>query len=97
MLYVGLDMHSKRISLCVLSETRQVVRRTQVRTIEEMMRILYDMAFSRLPASRGFSRMIRGVPSDQSDSLCSMRRSRVTIRPVSILVLIGQGSRRQAD
>ena len=25
MLYVGLDMHSKRISLCVLSETRQVI------------------------------------------------------------------------
>jgi hypothetical protein len=37
---VGLDIHSKRISLCLLSETGQVVRRTHVRTIEEMMRIL---------------------------------------------------------
>ena len=34
------SIHSKRISVCVLSETGQVVRRTQVRTIEEMMRIL---------------------------------------------------------
>ena len=40
MFYAGLDIHSKRISVCVLSETGQVVRRTQVRTIEEMMRIL---------------------------------------------------------
>ena len=40
MFYVGLDIHSKRISICVLSETGQVVRRCQVRTIEEMMRIL---------------------------------------------------------
>jgi len=40
MFYVGLDIHSKRISLCVLSGTGQVVRRCQVRTIEEMMRIL---------------------------------------------------------
>jgi len=40
MLYVGLDIHSKRISVCVLSGTGQVVRRCQVRTIEEMMRIL---------------------------------------------------------
>ena len=62
------------------------------------MRILYDMAFSRLPASRGFSRMIRGVPSDQSDSLCGIPpRVDLAIGPVSILVLIGQGSRRQAD
>ena len=40
MFYVGLDIHSKRISLCVLSGTGQVTRRCQVRTIEEMMRIL---------------------------------------------------------
>jgi transposase len=40
MFYVVLDIHSKRISLCVLSGTGQVVRRCQVRTIEEMMRIL---------------------------------------------------------
>ena len=36
MFYVGLDIHSKRISLCVLSETGQVVGRTQVRSIYDM-------------------------------------------------------------
>lgn len=40
MLYVGLDIHSKRISLCVLNEAGQVVHRSQVRTINQMMRIL---------------------------------------------------------
>ena len=40
MFYVGLDIHSKRISLCVLSGTGRVFRRCQVRTLEEMMRIL---------------------------------------------------------
>jgi hypothetical protein len=40
MFYVGLDIHSKRISLCVLSATGQVLRRAQVRTVDEMMRIL---------------------------------------------------------
>ena len=40
MFYVGLDIHSKRISLCVLNATGQVFRRCQVRTLEEMIRIL---------------------------------------------------------
>jgi hypothetical protein len=40
MFYVGLDIHDKRIAICVLSETGQVVRRAQVRTIDEMMRML---------------------------------------------------------
>jgi hypothetical protein len=40
MFYVGLDIHDKRIAICILSETGQVVRRAQVRTIDEMMRIL---------------------------------------------------------
>ena len=40
MFHVGLDIHCKRISLCVLSEMGQVARRSQVRTIDEMMRIL---------------------------------------------------------
>jgi transposase len=40
MLYVGLDIHSKRISLCVLNETGTVTQRSQVRTIDQMMRIL---------------------------------------------------------
>ena len=36
----GLDIHSKQISICVLNETGQVVQRTQVRAINQMMRIL---------------------------------------------------------
>jgi transposase len=40
MFHVGLDIHSRRIAVCVLSETGQVARRAQVRTIDEMMRIL---------------------------------------------------------
>ena len=40
MLYVGLDIHDKRIAICVLSEAGQVARRAQVRTLDEMMRIL---------------------------------------------------------
>src|SRR6266480_1211713 len=40
MYYVGLDIHTKRISICVLNETGQRVRRAQVRGIEEMLRIL---------------------------------------------------------
>ena len=40
MFCVRLDIHSKRISLCVLNETGQVVHRSQVRTIDQMMRIL---------------------------------------------------------
>ena len=39
MLYLGLDIHDKRIAICVLGETGQIVRRAQVRTIDEMMRI----------------------------------------------------------
>src|SRR5262245_35131535 len=38
MLHVGLDIHDKRIAICVLGETGQIVRRAQVRTIDEMMR-----------------------------------------------------------
>src|SRR5262249_8205134 len=40
MFYVGLDIHSNRIAVCALSETGQVARRAQVRSIEEMLRIL---------------------------------------------------------
>src|SRR5919201_415091 len=40
MLYVGLDIHTKHIALCVLNETGQVVRRARVRGIEEMLRLL---------------------------------------------------------
>lgn len=40
MFYVGLDIHSKHISICVLSETGQFVRRSRVRAINQMMQIL---------------------------------------------------------
>jgi hypothetical protein len=40
MYYVGLDIHSKRIAICILSDKGQLVRRCQVRTIEEMVRTL---------------------------------------------------------
>src|SRR5215831_5248791 len=40
MLYVGLDIHTKHISICVLSEAGQVTRRSRVRSIEEMLQIL---------------------------------------------------------
>jgi transposase len=40
MLYVGLDIHTKHIAVCVLSEAGQVVQRARVRGIEEMLRTL---------------------------------------------------------
>jgi hypothetical protein len=40
MVHVGLDLHSKRIAICVLRETGQVCHRCQVHGLEEMLRIL---------------------------------------------------------
>jgi transposase len=40
MFYVGLDIHSTRIAVCVLNGTGQVVHRAQVRGLEEMIRTL---------------------------------------------------------
>src|SRR5262245_21132097 len=40
MLYVGLDIHSKHIALCVLSDKGELVRRAQVRGIEQMLTVL---------------------------------------------------------
>jgi transposase len=40
MYYVGLDIHNKHISICVLNESGQTVHRSQVRSIDQMMRIL---------------------------------------------------------
>ena len=57
MFYVGLDIHDKRIAICVLSETGQVVRRAQVRTIDEMMRILEAPARSLRGLLRGQLRL----------------------------------------
>ncbi len=35
MLYVGLDIHTKHITLCVLSQTEQFVRRARVRGLDK--------------------------------------------------------------
>jgi transposase len=40
MFYVGLDIHTTRISICVLGEAGRLVRRCQVRGIAEMLGIL---------------------------------------------------------
>ena len=40
MLYVGLDIHSTCISICVISETGQVFQSSQVDGIEDMLRVL---------------------------------------------------------
>lgn len=40
MLYVGLDIHSKHITFCVLNGDGKLVRRGQVRAIDEMVRFL---------------------------------------------------------
>ena len=40
MFHVGLDIHSTRISICVLGDTGQVAHRSQVRGLEEMRRTL---------------------------------------------------------
>jgi transposase len=40
MLYVGLDIHTKHIAVCVLSEAGKVVQRARVRGIDEMLRLL---------------------------------------------------------
>jgi hypothetical protein len=40
MFYVGLDIHTKRITFCVLSDKGQLVQRGQVRGLDEVLRIL---------------------------------------------------------
>src|SRR5262245_12633420 len=40
MFHVGLDIHAKRITICVLGETGQVFRRCSARSIEEMLGVL---------------------------------------------------------
>jgi transposase len=43
MFYVGLDIHTKRIAFCVLSDKGQLVQRGQVRGLEEVLRILQNL------------------------------------------------------
>ena len=40
MFYVGLDIHSKHITICVLDENGKLFRRAQVRTIQETLDVL---------------------------------------------------------
>ena len=40
MLHAGLDIHTIRISICVLDERGQVVHRSQVRGLEETLAVL---------------------------------------------------------
>ena len=40
MFHVGLDIHTKRIAICALDEKGQVVHRSQVRSIQDLVRIL---------------------------------------------------------
>jgi hypothetical protein len=40
MFHVGLDIHSTHMTICVLDATGQVVHRSRVRTIEEVIRVL---------------------------------------------------------
>jgi hypothetical protein len=55
MFYGGLEIHDKRIAICVLGQTGQIVRRAHVRTIDEMMRML-----EALPAGSGTQLASRG-------------------------------------
>jgi hypothetical protein len=43
MFYVGLDVHTKFIAFCVLSDKGQLVQRGQVRGLEEVLRILHGL------------------------------------------------------
>jgi transposase len=40
MFHVGLDIHTKHIAICALDERGQVVHRSQVRSIQDMVRVL---------------------------------------------------------
>jgi transposase len=43
MFHVGLDIHTKHISICALNETGQVAQRCRVRSIEEMLHVLQGL------------------------------------------------------
>ena len=43
MFHVGLDIHTKRISICALDEKGQVVHRSQVRGIPDLVRVLTSL------------------------------------------------------
>jgi len=44
MLYVGLDIHTTHITMCVLNGDGKVVKRCQVRQVDQMMRVLERLA-----------------------------------------------------
>jgi hypothetical protein len=40
MFHVGLDIHTQRIAICALDEMGQVVHRSQVRSVQDLLRVL---------------------------------------------------------
>jgi transposase len=82
MLYVGLDIHSKQTTICVLNEQNQVVRRSQVRGIHEVLQALdalperFEACFE---ASTGYGRWYE---------MLKLRASRVVVAHPGLLKLI---------
>jgi hypothetical protein len=81
MFYVGLDIHTKRIAFCVLSDKGQLVQRGQVRGLDEVLRILkalpdrFEVCYE---ASCGYGRAHR--TADASGHNVSMWSPPVAVR-----------------
>ncbi len=43
MLYVGLDIHSKHISICILNNNGKIERQLKVRQVDQMMKVLEEL------------------------------------------------------
>lgn len=43
MLYVGLDIHSKHISICILNDNGKIERQLKVRQVDQMMKVLEEL------------------------------------------------------
>ena len=43
MFYVGLDIHSKYICICILSENGKIERQLKVRQVDQMMNVLEEL------------------------------------------------------
>ena len=82
MFYVGLDIHTKHISICVLNQDGKVHRRDQVRQVDQLVRVLeglpdrFEVCFE---ASTGYGRFFE---------LLSVRACRVVVAHPGLLRLI---------
>jgi transposase len=95
MFYVGLDIHTKHISICVLNQDGKVHRRDQVRQVDQLVRVLeglpdrFEVCFE---ASTGYGRYFE---------LLSVRASRVVVAHPGLLRLIfrskNKNDRRDAE